>query len=415
MKILIIAYACEPAKGGESEIGWTLGRRLAKEHQIWILTRSNNKSALENAEHCSNVNWLYYDLPPFFTALKGRGKKRFLLYYYLWQLGSSAPIRKFDKIYDFDIIHHLTGGMDWMPSGAAFQKKPFIWGPVGSENTHPLIRRHMPWCARLNETIRSALRFALRNLDPSVCYTRMRADIILSHTPASFSKNLQKKVLPFVQTGIEASPCMALRKTNLKRKGTLRVIYAGEFVDWKGAFYAVRAFAKFHLNYPNSCMTMVGAGHLKSAIQAEILHNNLSGVVTLTGELPMDKLLVELNQSDIFLYPCYHHGLATILLQAMLTGLPTICLEGDAIGRAVGLDAGITLPLSNIDTPVESLAKALLELALNEPLRQEKAKVAIHRALNTYNYENIVRQHLEVYSCFLKGKNRQIDLPVWSE
>ncbi|SFK75927.1 glycosyltransferase family 4 protein [Shimia haliotis] len=397
MKTLIIAYACEPGKGGESEIGWTLARKLAKDHQVWVLTRSNNKSALESEDCGPNLKFLYYDLPRFLTATKGRGKKNFLLYYYLWQLGSSAAIRRFDKDYDFDIIHHLTGGMDWMPSGAAFQKKPFIWGPVGSENTHPLIRRHMPWRAWLKDLARSVLRSALRSLDPNVRRTRARADVILSHTPGNFPASVQKKVMPFVQTGIEASPRLALQKTDLKRNGPLRVIYAGELVDWKGALLAVKAFAKFHVEHPDSCMTMVGAGNLEGAIKAEIQRNDLGDVVSLTGKLPMDRLLIELNRADIFLYPSYHHGLATILLQAMLTGLPTICLEGDAIGRAVGQEAGITLPPPETGQLAGVLSRALLELAENDALRQRKAQAAIELALNTYNYDDIVMRHTEVY------------------
>ncbi|MEA5163503.1 glycosyltransferase family 4 protein [Cereibacter johrii] len=401
MKILIIAYACEPGKGGESEIGWTLARKLAKENQIWVLTRSNNKSVLESEDYDRNLNFLYYDLPRFLTKIKGRGKKNFLPYYYLWQLGSSAAIRRFDKDYDFDVVHHLTGGMDWMPSGAAFQKKPFIWGPVGSENTHPLIRRHMPWRARLKDLARSVLRSVLRRLDPTVRRTRARADVILSHTPGNFPANVQKKVIPFVQTGIEASPRLALQKTDLERSGPLRVIFAGEFVDWKGAMLAVKAFSKFHAEYPDSCMTMIGAGNLEGAIKAEIQRNDLGDVVSLTGKLPMDLLLIELNRADVFLYPSYHHGLATILLQAMLTGLPTICLEGDAIGRAVRQEAGITLPPPETGQLADVLSRALLELAENEALRQRKAQAAIDLALNTYDYDGIVMRHTEIYYSLL--------------
>lgn len=411
MKILIIAYACEPGKGGESEIGWSIARKLAKEHKIWVLTRSNNKPVLESEDYGPNLKFLYYDLPRLFTSIKGRGKKNFLLYYYLWQLGSSSAIRMFDKDYDFDAIHHLTGGMDWMPSGAAFQKKPFIWGPVGSENTHPLIRRHMPWRARLKDLARSFLRSALRSLDPNVRRTRTRADVILSHTPGNFPVNVRRKVIPFVQTGIEASPRLAMQKTNLERNGPLRVIFAGEFVDWKGALLAIKAFAKFHAQYSDSCMTMVGTGNLEGAIKAEIQCNNLGDVVSLTGKLPMDQLLIELNRADIFLYPSYHHGLATILLQAMLTGLPTICLDGDAIGRAVGQEAGITLPPPKTGQPAEVLSQALLELAENEALRKIKAQAAINLALNIYNYDNIVMRHTELYSSLL-GNNRKSDGPL---
>lgn len=411
-KILIVAYACEPGRGGEGEIGWTLAERLARRHKVWVLTRSNNEPVHREAFRTAPVNpdlsFEYYDLPRLFTATKGRGKKNFLLYYYLWQLGSARAIRRLDAIHDFDVIHHLTGGMDWMPSGAALSRKPFIWGPVGSEDTHPEILRQLPRAARLKDRLRGSLRYLLRNLDPAVRLTRRRADVILSHKAESFTGATRGKVIPFVQTAIDPTPRMAMEKDSLGRSEILRVVYAGELIDWKGALLALRAFAAFHRTYPQSHLTMVGAGYLEARIREEIASCGLSEVVRLTGKLPMERLVVELNDADIFLYPSYHHGLATVVLQAMLTGLPVVCLAGDAIGRTVGQDAGITVvPSGSLPIP-EALAEALLELATNEESRQRKAAAARTLARRAYSYDVLAARHHEIYESLV----RTTDAPV---
>ena len=48
MKILMSAYACEPNKGSEPGIGWQWAMETARlGHEVWVLTRANNRSAIE--------------------------------------------------------------------------------------------------------------------------------------------------------------------------------------------------------------------------------------------------------------------------------------------------------------------------------------------------------------------------------
>ena len=48
MKILISAYACEPDKGSESEVGWSWVKYLSKtKNKVFVITRSNNKKNIE--------------------------------------------------------------------------------------------------------------------------------------------------------------------------------------------------------------------------------------------------------------------------------------------------------------------------------------------------------------------------------
>lgn len=42
-KILVSAYACEPGRGSEGEIGWSIVHELSKHHNVWVITRANNK------------------------------------------------------------------------------------------------------------------------------------------------------------------------------------------------------------------------------------------------------------------------------------------------------------------------------------------------------------------------------------
>ena len=48
MKVLVSAYACEPGKGSEPEVGLRTVLAAATEHEVWVLTRDNNIPSLSS-------------------------------------------------------------------------------------------------------------------------------------------------------------------------------------------------------------------------------------------------------------------------------------------------------------------------------------------------------------------------------
>ena len=49
--ILLSAYACEPNKGSEPEVGWQWAINLSKlGHNVYVVTRRNNKKILRRVE-----------------------------------------------------------------------------------------------------------------------------------------------------------------------------------------------------------------------------------------------------------------------------------------------------------------------------------------------------------------------------
>ncbi|RKE79227.1 glycosyltransferase family 4 protein [Rhizobium sp. AG855] len=400
MKVLISAYACETGRGSEGEIAWRLVLELAKRHEISVITRANlrpiHEEAFRRYGRPPNLEFIYFDLPWIFRFYK-KGRRFFLLYYYLWQVGSGLLARRLQRATAYDLCHHLTGGMDWMPAGLALAQGPFLWGPVGSEDTHPVLRRRLSATSRLKDRLRVIARYAMRYLDPLVLISGRRADRILSHTPETMPRHLAGKMLPFTQTGIEETPSMVQPKADLSRGGELRLLFAGEFKDWKGALLALQAALRFFENDPSARLTMVGDGPLRSEIARMVAAHPQGDRVVITGRLDMAGLVQALNRSDVFLYPSFHHGLSTVVLQAMLTGLPVVCLEGDATGRTVKQEAGITVALRHDRDPVADLAAAIRRLALDETYRQSLARSAQTIARKRHAYAALASFMDQIY------------------
>ena len=57
LKILLSAYACEPNKGSEPEVGWKWATTLSElGHEVYVITRSNNKETIEDCLQISYSN-----------------------------------------------------------------------------------------------------------------------------------------------------------------------------------------------------------------------------------------------------------------------------------------------------------------------------------------------------------------------
>lgn len=395
LKVIISAYSCETGRGSEGEIGWRIALALAQHHEVRVITRANLRSvhneSFAKSPKPAGLKFVYFDLPWIFRFYK-KGKRFFLLYYYLWQIGVALQARRILREEPADVLHHLIGGMDWMPAGLSLCPGPFVWGPVGSENTHPVILRHQPLKSRLKEKARVMLRWTLRTLDPFTRLTAARADVILSHTAETLPVRLAPRVRPFTQTGILDHPSLARPKSDLSRGECLRMVYAGELKDWKGARMALDAALRSFEMGVAADLTVIGDGPLRAEMEAAVRAHPSGARVRFVGWVSMEKLVNILHDSDLLLYPSFHHGLATIVLQAMLTGLPVVCIEGDATGRTVGQEAGITALLSEAEPPAAGLAQAIVDLAQDEPRRQALAGRARRKAMEDYAYPILVTQ-----------------------
>ncbi|MEH6587343.1 MAG: glycosyltransferase family 4 protein [Halioglobus sp.] len=400
MNILISAYACETGRGSEGEIGWRMVNALAEHHEVRVITRANlravHAASFSETQKPDRLTFEYFDLPWIFRFYK-KGNRFFLIYYYLWQIGVAFRARRMLRDEPADVLHHLIGGMDWMPSGLALCSGPLVWGPVGSENTHPVILRHLAAKSRLKEAVRISMRWCLRTLEPFTRFTGARASIVLSHTPETMPRRYADRLRPFTQTGIADLPSLARPKTDLVRGDCLHLVYAGELKDWKGARMALEAALAFFETGAEADLVVVGDGPLRAEMEAAIQAHPNGRQVRFLGKVPMERLIDELYKGDVFLYPTFHHGLATIVLQAMLTGLPIICIEGDATGRAVGQEAGITVPLSETETPSAGLARALANLADDEDRRQALGRASRRMALEQYSYDVLSRRVEQSY------------------
>ena len=49
MKIILSAYGCNPNSRSEFGVGWNWVKQFARFHEVWVITRANNKTTISDA------------------------------------------------------------------------------------------------------------------------------------------------------------------------------------------------------------------------------------------------------------------------------------------------------------------------------------------------------------------------------
>ena len=55
IRLCVIAYACEPGKGSEPEVGWRWSLALSEFANVTVVTRSNNKDNIAKEFNLVNL------------------------------------------------------------------------------------------------------------------------------------------------------------------------------------------------------------------------------------------------------------------------------------------------------------------------------------------------------------------------
>ena len=406
LKVLISAYACEPEKGSEPGVGWNLGRAMAARHHVWVLTRANNRPAIEAElaeKPVPNLRFLYYDLPSWACWWK-RGGRGVQAYYYLWQLGAVKIARSAHTEIDFDVAHHATFVKYWAPAAAAFVGIPFIWGPVGGGESMPrAFFRGLSPRSKIYEWTRLVARW-LGEHDPLVRATARRAKIAIATTPETLARLrsfVRCPVVELSQVAITREELFCAAPNNRLRqdKGAM-FVSAGNLLGLKGYHLAIRAFARAAL--PDARYVILGDGPEKRNLEALAKDLGVQRQVEIVGAVPRPMVLERLGRADIFIHPSLHDSGGWATLEAMTAGLPVICLGIGGPAVQVNTEVGRVVAPLEMGQAMDDLSKAMRELATDPELRRKLGEAARRRAASEFTWEKKVDQLTRAYEHILQ-------------
>ena len=412
LRVLLSAYACEPEKGSEPAVGWNWLRQVARFHEVWVITRANNRDSIETAlanEPIPNSHWVFFDLPLWARFWK-KGERGHRPYYYLWQIGAYFVARRLNAQVGFDLTHHISFGQYWPPSFIALLDAPFIWGPVGGGDSAPRSFRCDISCqGRLYETFRD-LRWRLALVDPMMrlLVSRCRVAIAATEQTATRLRMLGAKrvvLLPSLGT-MEAMKYVG--SFPARGSNSFRIISIGRLVHWKGFHLGLRAFARFQAHYPESEYWIIGEGPEGRLLRALARKLGIESKVVFWTTFPtLHDVYKKLAECDVLVHPALHETFGTVCFEAMMLGRPVICLDLGGPAMQVTEETGIKVPASSPEQAVQELATALARLANDRELRVRMGHSAQQRVEEFLNWEKVGASMMGIYATAIEDEHKQ--------
>lgn len=380
MRVLVSAYACEPDRGSEPGVGWNWTQRIARDGDVWVITRRNNREAIERALSSGEspaISFSYVDLPRWIRWIK-RGNRGVHLYYYLWQVAAYRRARELHERHNFDLVQHLTFANAYAPALAGFIDATFVWGPVGGGVRAPW-RLWREWGGRglIFEVARSIRRLVGR-VDPLVRATWKRADVILTQNPDTIDwlpAAYRDKAIVAPNAGFSSK---GLAREGIRDPSQLRGLFPARLLHWKGTSLAIRAIHQ--VDDEAVTLDIVGEGPDEVRLRALVRELRVEGRVRFHGWLPQSELFQLMAISDVLLFPSLHEDCGFVVVEAMAHGVIPIVLDRGGPPGLVG-DAGIKIELQARDQIVRQIAENLKTLKLDLTAREQLRAKARRRAM----------------------------------
>jgi len=378
MKVLLSTYSCFPCKTSEPGNAWRAINEALREHEVWaVIADAHQYRELTEPvlakNPLPNFHPVFFKLPPALHWLSHRAATN-AIHYHFWQENLRGLVRELHQKIQFDLVHHVTYGRYWSPSGLRELNLPFIWGPVGAAETPPReFVRELPLRYRLSEAARDGARNFCEQTE-ALRATARAATIAIGVTRESCAA-LQR----LGARRVERMPQLALTDEDLAQfaalpappPGPLRAICVGRHVHWKGFYLAIRAFAQFTQKKADAELWIVNDGPFRRELEKIAAQTGVAARVKFLGTLPKyADVLERLGQSHVLLHPALHEGFGNVCLEAMAAGRPVGCLDIGGPASQITPETGFAAPATNPAEAVATLAGFL------EIIDRDRARLA---------------------------------------
>ena len=164
------------------------------------------------------------------------------------------------------------------------------------------------------------------------------------------------------------------------------VLYAGKLSIGKGTDVFLRSLDRIRANVTGVRFVLAGKGDMVVPTAADLYR---------LGELPQIDLFALYRIADVVIVPSvWEEPFSRVLLEAMRMGRPVVATRVGGTPEAVE-DGETGLLVPKLDP--EALSKAVSELLLDPPRREQMGAAARLRAAQFFDEERLVTALLEVY------------------
>src|SRR6266478_2272382 len=173
---------------------------------------------------------------------------------------------------------------------------------------------------------------------------------------------------------------------------TLRLLYAGTWLDQRGVFYIRDALRVVAPKISGWTMTFAGCGVPPEEIR-HFFGSELAGRIVVLTVIPAERMPELYAEHDVLLFPSMVEGLPLVLLEAMATGMPVITTDTCGMADVVEHDFnGLLIPPAD----AAAMQEVILRFAHSAKLRKKLGEAA-RETMKRYTWERAARRLEELY------------------
>lgn len=391
MKILYIAFACNPYTGSEAYCGWSWPINMRNKADVYVLTRKENRKSIEKflqEKNVTNITFIYYDLPEHINFYY-KYRKFYNLYYMLWIKFSRKTVKEIVQKYKIDVIHHITLG-DYRIIGKYYGVgAKTIFGPVGGAQTTPKVFKEYVNKNAIGEIVRKLVNTILTNR-----YSYKKAlnkfDYIFAANKETqndiklkIKNNYKCKLL--TENGVSSEKLVNILKDDSNEK--IHILWAGRVINKKGLLFLLDVISIINTNR-KFILDIVGEGPELVQLKEKVKNLKLNDKVDFKGKISFDEMKEIYKNADMFVFPSFRETTGTVLFEAMSYSLPVITFNQNGADLLIDENCGIKIDINQkLDDIKKEFAKSIKLLIENSQLRIILGKNAYQKVKENYTWE----------------------------
>jgi glycosyltransferase involved in cell wall biosynthesis len=428
LRILAIAYACNPTRGSEFGVGWGWVHSIAAGHDVTVLTADYNRDDIDSYLEGSvgptgniprfiyirNRPW-HYRPRKIWLKIEGSLAKPLVNFAYQnWLEYAFEEAKREVAKNSYDLVHLITY-VGWRFPGRFYQLGiPFVWGPIGG-------MKNTPWRLLHLLGFRGALYYGARNVVNSLQLKTLHgprralraADKGVIAATSEIQEELWRRFRTKSRVICEVGrPSIAA--TDLEPRAEtepFRVCWSGMHLPGKALHLLLRAAAQLPAE-SNYTIEILGDGPCNRAWRALASRLRINDRCHWHGWLARDQSLAVMKDSHVFVITSLKDLTSNVAVEAISLGLPVVCMNHCGFADLVSDDCGIKIHPGFSDQIISDFSNALSKLYRDESLRRALARGSLRRgrdyswpnkmmALDRVYAEVIHRQEEECQSCSL--------------
>lgn len=410
MKIILSVFECNPFRGSDSYVGWSYTVNIARYHEVFALTREENREDIEqyfsqnNDPVLKNIHFIYIPRAKLFAEYIYRLNRYvgFLGSYFVWQRSALNVARKICRENEIALCHHVSIA-DFRCAGYLWKLgKPFVYGPVGGAQEIPECLTSYSLGHEKAERFRSLMNQLCTSF-PGYRKALQRASVVYSsndETTAYISAKMcpadRTKLIQMTELCVDEQYVCQRNSMHKAAGDVVHIIVSGRLIYRKGIALLLDAVSRIRTEKPY-VVNIYGEGDQKEKLLNQVRENGLETFVKFRGKVSFEQMQAQYEQADIYVLPSLRETTGTAVFEAMANKLPVVSLKQNGVKHIVEPDMGILVDIQSREQILNDLADALKLLIEDSRLRQDMGENGYRKIREQFTWTDRARLMNSVY------------------